>query len=59
MTMIIIIQIINKRVEINKIIVIVYGSTIGCFHIKKYSSIINVTPIEYPLEKKIYTYINI
>ena len=31
----------------------VFCSTIGCFHIKKYSSIINVTPIEYPLEKKV------
>ena len=31
----------------------VFCSTIGCFHINKYSSIINVSPVEYPLEKKV------
>jgi len=31
----------------------VFCSTLGCFHIYKYSSIINVSPIEYPLEKKV------
>ena len=31
----------------------VFCSTIGSFHIKKLSSIINPSPIEYPLEKKV------
>ena len=31
----------------------IFCSTIGCFHIYKLSSIINVTPITYPLEKKV------
>ena len=31
----------------------VFCSTLGCFHIYKYSSIINVSPINMPLEKKV------
>ena len=31
----------------------IFCSTIGCFHIKKYSSIINVSPFNSPLEKKV------
>jgi glycosyltransferase involved in cell wall biosynthesis len=31
----------------------VFCSSIGCFHIQKLSSIINVSPIQYPLEKKV------
>ena len=31
----------------------IFCSTIGCFSINKFSSIINCSPIEYPLEKKV------
>lgn len=31
----------------------VYCSTIGCFNINKYYSIVNVNPINYPMEKKV------
>ena len=31
----------------------VFCSSIGCFHIQKLSSIINISPTQYPLEKKV------